>query len=66
MSPTREFADRLHREQCISLGTGAASGLNLTGVVRIPRQFTQPLDGNNAGAHPVSRDIAQASHDVLL
>src|SRR5450759_4131655 len=33
---------------------------------RLARQLTQPLDGNNARAHPVSRDIAQVPHDAHI
>jgi hypothetical protein len=29
------------------------------------RLITQPLDGNNARAHPASRDIAQVHHDAF-
>ena len=64
MLPTREFAGGHRRQQCISLGTSAAPGRNLTGIgSRLAHQFTQPLDGNNAGAHPGSRDIERAGPD---
>jgi hypothetical protein len=39
-------------------------GRKLTGNrPRLARQLTQLLDGNNARAHPASRDIAQARPD---
>ena len=66
MLPTREFAGGHRHRQCISLGIGAAWPQPHSHRPRLARQLTQLLDGNNARAHPASRDIAQAPHDALI